>query len=115
MRYFGLNGQLGGGEEGVQSVGVVAVFAEKLVQGFVQFVDVARNPIGQVAVLGLVPNTFHGIKFRRVSGEPFGAEPVAAASEQVMHGGSMSREAVADEQQRSSQVVVNAAQESNDV
>ena len=81
MRYFGLNGQLGGGEEGVQAVGVVAVFAENMVQGFVQFNDVARNPIGEVAVLGLVPDTFHGIEFRRVTGEPFGAEPGAAGGE----------------------------------
>jgi hypothetical protein len=104
MRNFGLNGQLGGGEEGVQAVGVATVFAEELVQGFVQFTDVVRNPIGEVAVLGLVPDTFHGIKFRRVSGEPFGAEPVAAAGEQMTYSGSMSREAVADEQHRTSEV-----------
>lgn len=115
MQYFRSNGQLGGGEKGVQAVGIVAVFAEKLVQGFMQFDDVAGNPIGEVAVLGLVPNAFHGIEFRCVTWEPLGAEPSAAGGEQVTYRGSMSREAVAYEQQGASQVVMHAAQESNDV
>lgn len=38
MRYLFMScGQLGGGEEGVQAVGIMVVFAEKLVQVFVQF------------------------------------------------------------------------------
>jgi len=115
MRYFGLNGQLGGGEEGVQAVRVLAVFAEQLVQGFMQFDDVAWDPIGEVAVFGLVPNTFHRVEVRRVTWEPLGAEPSAASGEQVAYRGSMGREAVANEQQRSSQVIMHAAQESNDV
>jgi len=61
-------------------------------------VNVAGNPVGQVAVFGLVPDAFHGIEFGCVSRQPFGAEPVAAASEQFANGRAMGRQAVANEE-----------------
>lgn len=95
---FWLDGQLGGGKEGVEAEGVLAVFAEGVVEDMVQFVNVAGNPVGQVAVFGLVPDAFHGIEFGCVSRQPFGADPVAAASEQFANGRAMGRQAVANEE-----------------
>ena len=112
---FWLDGQLGGGEEGVEAEGVMTVFAESVVEDPVQFVDVARNPVGQIAILGLVPDAFHGIEFGRVSRQPFGAEPGAAASEHFANGGAMGREAVTYKEQRSSQVVMHETEEPNDI
>src|SRR6266571_3490559 len=115
LRHFWSYGQLGGLEEGVETVGVVAIFAEKLVEGFMEFHDVVRDPVGKISILRLVPNAFHRIEFWRVTWEPFDAEPGASRVEQSADGRPMSRETVADEQQRSSQVVVHVTQESNNV
>ena len=111
MLLLWLDGQLGGGKEGGEAEWVLAVFAEGLVQNVVQVANVAGNPVDQVAVLGLVPDSFHGIEFGRVSREPFRSEPGAAASEQVSYGRAMRREAVAYEEQRPPQVVQSGGTE----
>lgn len=112
---FRSDGQLGGCKEGVQAAGIVAVFAEGVVENVVQVLDVTRNPVGELAVLRLVPDALDGIKFGCISGQPFRSKPGAAGGQEFSDGSSMSGEAIQNDEQRPPQVVVHAAKKLNDI
>lgn len=77
--------------------------------------DVLRNDVGQRAVLGLIPNILYGIKVRCVRREPFDLEPRGAAFEQSSCGGTMSRQSVPHQYDRSAQMLVDFAHEPNEI
>lgn len=78
-------------------------------------VDVFRNDVCQRAVLGLIPNILHRIKFRCVRRKPFDLEPSRAAFEQSSCGGTMSGQTVPHQDDGSTQMLMNFAHEPNEI
>lgn len=86
-----------------------------MIQLAAQIVDVLRNDVGQCAVLGLIPNVFHGIKVGRIRRKPFNLEPGGAAFEQSSCGGTVGRQSVPHQDDGSAQMLMDFAHEPNEI
>ena len=80
-----------------------------------QFADVVRDDVCQVPVLGLVPDIFDRIDFRRISGKPLDMKPMATGFLQPTDGGTMGRQPIANENERPTQVGMDLTQKPNKV
>src|SRR5262245_21264070 len=81
----------------------------------VEVVDVVRNEVGQVAIFGLVPNVFDGIKIGRIGRQPLHAQPGATLFLKAANRRAVDGPAVADQQQWPTQSVMDSANESDHV
>ena len=88
----------------MKSVGLMAIGLQKAIECLMQFVDVIGDDIYQITVFGLVPYIFDRIKVRRIGGEPLDAKPWGTGLQQLADGGTMSRQAIAHEDDRTPQV-----------
>lgn len=93
----------------------MAIGFQETIEGFMEFVDIIGNDVGQIAVFGLVPHVFDGIKVRGVCWKPFDRKPLNTFFQQLPDGRSMGRQTVPHENERTPQVQVNLAQEPNEV
>ena len=93
----------------------MAIGFQELIEGFMQFVDIIGDDVGQIGVFGLVPHVFDGIKVRGVCWKPFDRKPLNTFFQQLPDGRSMGRQTVPHENERTPQVQVNLAQEPNEV
>jgi len=50
----------------MKAVRLMAIGFQETIEGFMEFVDIIGNDVGQIAVFGLVPHVFDGIKVRGV-------------------------------------------------
>jgi len=96
----------------MKSVGLMAIGLQKAIECLMQFVDVIGDDIYQITVFGLVPYIFDRIKVRRIRGEPLDAKPWGTGLQQLADGGTMSRQAVAYEDDRTPQVEMDFSHES---
>jgi hypothetical protein len=80
-----------------------------------QFAYVVRDDVCQVPVLGLVPNIFDRIDFRRISGKPLDLKPIDASFLQPTDGRAMGGQPIANENERTTQVGMDLTQKSNKV
>ena len=99
-------------EEGMKSVGLMAIGLQEAIEGLMQFIDVIGDDVYQIAVLRLVPYIFDRIKVRRIRWEPLDAKPQGAGFQQMTDGGTMSRQAIAYEDDWTSQVEMDFSDES---
>ena len=95
----------------MESLGLMAIGLQEVVENLVQVVDVFRNEVGQCSVLGLVPHVFHRIEFRGVCRKPFDLEPIDAVVPQLSHGGTMNGQAIADQDDRTAHMSMDFTQE----
>src|SRR2546426_569749 len=63
----------------------------------------------------MAPDCFHGIEVRRVAGQPFHVQPLAARLAQLAPGGAVDAVAVPHEDDRAAQLAVQRAQEADHV
>ena len=80
-----------------------------------QFADVVRDVVCQVPVLGLVPDIFDRIDFRRISRKPLDPKPMGASFPQPTDGRAMGRQPIANENERTTQVGMDLTQKPNKV
>lgn len=99
----------------MKTVRLMAIGFQELIEGFMQFVDIVRDHVGQIGVFGLVPHVFDRIKVRGVCGKPFDGEPLNTVLQQLSDGRSMGRQTVTHEDERTPQVEVNLSQEPDEV
>lgn len=88
---------------------------QQTIESLMQFADVVRDVVCQVPVLGLVPNVFDRIDFRRISGKPLDPKPMGASFLQPTDGRAMGRQPIANENERSTQVGMDLTQKPNKV
>lgn len=88
---------------------------QQTIEGLMQFADVVRDDVCQVPVLGLVPHIFDWINFRRISGKPLDLKPMGPSLLQLTDGRAMGRQAIANEDERTTQVGMDLTQKPNKV
>lgn len=93
----------------------MAVILNNPSDGVAQFIDVFGNVVGQVAVLGLAPDVLNGIEFRCIGWQPFYAKPCAGFLSQSSSRRTVCRQTIADEDNRTTQMSVDFADELNDI
>jgi hypothetical protein len=77
--------------------------------------DVIGNNVCKVSVLGLVPYIFDWIEFRGICGKPVDMEPLRALVLKCPDSRPMSSQAVTNEDDRATQSLMNASQESDKI
>lgn len=97
-------------KERVESLRFVAIGVEQLFQFVMKVVDVVGNDVGQVSILGLVPDVFHGVKFRCIGWQPFHSQPIRARVEQLSDRRSMGGQPIADQDDRPTQLRMDFTQ-----
>lgn len=102
-------------EERMQTVGLMAIGFKEMIEGLVQLIDVFGDDVGQISVFGLVPNVLDGIEFGCVCRQPFDLEPGSTHLRKLPNSGTMSRQAITDEDKRAAQVRMDFSQEANKV
>src|SRR3990172_1188628 len=99
----------------MKAVRLMAIGFQETIEGLMEFVDIVGDDVGQIGVLGLVPHVFDGIKVRGVCWKPFDTKPWSTVLQQLPDSGTMGRQTVTHENERTPQVQVNLAQEPNKV
>ena len=93
----------------------MAVLFEERRQVAPEIIEVFGDPVGHVGILGLRPHELDRIKFRRIGRQPARLEPGAACSAQLSGGGTVSVQAVPDQQHGSPQVRMNMSKKSHQI
>lgn len=88
---------------------------QQMIEGLVQFVDVVRDDVCQISVLGLVPRIFDRIEVRRIPWKPLDVKPMGAGCLQSTDGRAMGRQPIANENERATQVGMDLTQKPNKV
>ena len=62
-------------EEGVESIGIIAILLEKRLQVQAEVITIIGKPVREIVVFGLCPNEFNRIKFWCVRGQKVWFKP----------------------------------------
>ena len=83
--------------------------------GMLKVVEVIRDEIGQVGVLGMIPNHFHRIKVRGIAGQPFDLEPIDPGFLQQAHCLAMDTVTIQHQDELAPQVAMDQVQKGDQV
>lgn len=90
---------------------IVSVLFQEIRQVLSDLVEILWDRVRQVAILGLRPNEFDGVKFGSVTWQPARLKPRAALLPQMFGGGAMGVQAIPDQEHRATEAVVDCAEE----
>lgn len=80
-----------------------------------QMLDVIRNEVGQVGILGVVPNHLNGIEIRSIAGQPFHFQPRYVGFLEQAHGLAMRIVPIQDQDELAPQMAVDQVEKGDDV
>ena len=93
----------------------MTVVLEQVLERVVELGDIIRDEVGEVAVFRLAPNILNRVEFGRITGKPRYVQPRAASLVQAADRRAVGGQAIADQQQRTTQLVMHAAEEPDHV
>lgn len=83
---------------------------ERFGDGVVESVEVGRDEVGELRVLGMTPERLDRIEVRCIGREPFDVEPLRAALVQLANGRAMDVESVHHDHERTSVLATESAE-----
>jgi len=89
--------------------------ADRSSHSLVKVIDILRNEVCQVGVLGVVPQHLHRVEFGSIGGKPLHLEPIRVRLLQQAHGFAMNAVAIQDQDEFAPQLPMDQVEKGDDV